>query len=549
MGNNCCQPEDADQVNQRKPPNRRAEPASKGGFVELEEVDHATMGNSQSHKSSDQNSSNRALVNDLEKLEAVNRRGGQQPAAAPTLPSTVAEARAAGYSEAQINSELNRRTSAGSQEQVEDPNAPLLSIAEQIQQKEAAKAKAIRSEDYETAACLRDDIRRLQGHQADAARDAETEAALEAAEAALINATNAAAFQKDLTGLARDSVAAEPTAIDAIWTEDRLQAEGINIRIDECVRSHTLEAPDLISPISTVGNSSMSANCQQQISAGDLYLHHETAAQYNLRREEEEHKKQAAAPGRYGLEQPTPFAKLEPAAVAAKQAAVGVEPENDYATQLRQMCKQTLQKAIAADVEDGNWETGKPPKGLVNASLNFQVKQNEGREMVLVRVRCVINVPPSKIAQVSLQGGGLPKGTTGMMVEELDPHLKLNWLMVKVPIVSNREFVYASWVDIQENKTHLVQCSIDVEESEKYNPIIGAAQKWKKSASGKIKSPNVRGRIVLQASIIDPLPGGKSQLTWLSCVDPGGKLPTAKQTTAKKAAESVLALQTYCLKH
>ena len=64
MGNNCCQPEDADQVNQRKPPNRRAEPASKGGFVELEEVDHATMGNSQSHKSSDQNS-NRALVNDL----------------------------------------------------------------------------------------------------------------------------------------------------------------------------------------------------------------------------------------------------------------------------------------------------------------------------------------------------------------------------------------------------------------------------------------------------------------------------------------------------
>ena len=71
-----------------------------------------------------------------------------------------------------------------------------------------------------------------------------------------------------------------------------------------------------------------------------------------------------------------------------------------------------------------------------------------------------------------------------------------------------------------------------------------------------------------QASIIDPLPGGKSQLTWLSCVDPGGlrqqhylchcwlvdqrcfvgKLPTAKQTTAKKAAESVLALQTYCLK-
>ena len=70
-----------------------------------------------------------------------------------------------------------------------------------------------------------------------------------------------------------------------------------------------------------------------------------------------------------------------------------------------------------------------------------------------------------------------------------------------------------------------------------------------------------------QASIIDPLPGGKSQLTWLSCVDPGGlqlqlfmsllvdrqcsvgKLPTAKQTTAKKAAESVLALQTYCLKH
>ena len=54
----------------------------------------------------------------------------------------------------------------------------------------------------------------------------------------------------------------------------------------------------------------------------------------------------------------------------------------------------------------------------------------------------------------------------------------------------------------QENKTHLVQCSIDVEESEKYNPIIGAAQKWKKSASGKIKSPNVRGRIVLQVLLV-----------------------------------------------
>ena len=53
-----------------------------------------------------------------EKLEAANRRGGQQPAAAPTLPSTVAEARAAGYSEAQINKELHRRASAGSQEQV-----------------------------------------------------------------------------------------------------------------------------------------------------------------------------------------------------------------------------------------------------------------------------------------------------------------------------------------------------------------------------------------------------------------------------------------------
>merc|ERR1711971_1414632 len=183
----------------------------------------------------------------------------------------------------------------------------------------------------------------------------------------------------------------------------------------------------------------------------------------------------------------------KPAPVAAPVGVPINQNNTPEANRLRKMCRETLQRAMDANVNSpgAGWETGKPPKQLKQGSLEFQVKKEGGREMVLVRVKCVMDVPPSRLVQVtqaqpgSLSKPGLPKGAKQLRLTTLNPNLCLNWLVIKVPIVSNRDFVYASRTNEERSGAQLVQCSIDVEESKVYNEQIGdskgeSASKWKK---------------------------------------------------------------------
>eukprot|EP00658_Telonema_sp_P-2_P077218 TRINITY_DN6933_c0_g1_i5.p1 TRINITY_DN6933_c0_g1~~TRINITY_DN6933_c0_g1_i5.p1 ORF type:complete len:520 (-),score=117.64 TRINITY_DN6933_c0_g1_i5:423-1982(-) len=202
-------------------------------------------------------------------------------------------------------------------------------------------------------------------------------------------------------------------------------------------------------------------------------------------------------------------------------------PEDVLATH----CQQVLARAREVDQEpDWNW-VNSVPKELTECQLEYKEKG----ALVMVRVKCVMPVPPTIILDTVLRGGGLPKGTEKRVLQTLRPDLLTAWVSVKLPMpFKDRDFVFGQWVQLAEDgECVIVQTSLD------------------KTTASQICPPTKRfqrGKILLQAMIISPIHGtNKSIFTWLSCVDPKGSVPSAKSMTAKSTAESVVALQAAAL--
>eukprot|EP00656_Telonema_subtile_P002150 TRINITY_DN10933_c0_g1_i1.p1 TRINITY_DN10933_c0_g1~~TRINITY_DN10933_c0_g1_i1.p1 ORF type:complete len:336 (+),score=59.84 TRINITY_DN10933_c0_g1_i1:423-1430(+) len=211
--------------------------------------------------------------------------------------------------------------------------------------------------------------------------------------------------------------------------------------------------------------------------------------------------------------------------VAVAAAVVPREPPEDpQARALRQKCQQNLQRAREAHAGKGWIHVPKPPKQLQQCQLDYQEKGS----LVLVRVQCVLPVSPQRVVETLRAGQGIPKDTKKRLLCDLTSDLCQAWLSVKLPCpFKDRDFVYGQWINAGPSETTIVQTSLENEQAASLCPPTKKFQ---------------RGRIVLQAMIMEPTSSGSS-MTWLSCVDPKGKVPNAKKMTAKASAESVVALQ------
>ena len=102
--------------------------------------------------------------------------------------------------------------------------------------------------------------------------------------------------------------------------------------------------------------------------------------------------------------------------------------------------------------------------------------------------------------------------------------------------------------------------SVSEQDGAGYEPLL--IQKNNNKEIKYKKGKYVRGRIIVQATMLTPIDDNSCEVLWISCVDPGGlftssmsaicrsvigcvtgSLPNAKKTTAEKGAESVIAMQ------
>eukprot|EP00658_Telonema_sp_P-2_P016852 TRINITY_DN16521_c0_g1_i2.p1 TRINITY_DN16521_c0_g1~~TRINITY_DN16521_c0_g1_i2.p1 ORF type:complete len:141 (-),score=30.52 TRINITY_DN16521_c0_g1_i2:71-493(-) len=115
---------------------------------------------------------------------------------------------------------------------------------------------------------------------------------------------------------------------------------------------------------------------------------------------------------------------------------------------------------------------------------------------------------------------------------DISSELAVMVVEVKLPIVKDRDFVAVRWISTNpDGSAQVTTTSLQPELAD--------------SHLGKRKG-FCRGRIQMQCLFIAPLAsnnGPSCRVRWLSAVDPGGNIPSAKKMTGTKNAETILALQ------
>jgi len=186
------------------------------------------------------------------------------------------------------------------------------------------------------------------------------------------------------------------------------------------------------------------------------------------------------------------------------------------------------QAAVNALESETSWGKVKPLKGLEDCTIEVL-----GGKRVVARVSCNI---PACVEDIVRTIDGLeqsPRGTITTRLQQVSSKISLLWTKLKLPIVSDRDFVFCQRVDYRPGttQTSYVTCvSLPAEKALKVKP-----------ETKKV----VRGTIVFQSTAMTPLPDdpSKTRVMWVSCVELAGMIPSVKNLTARRGAESLLTLQ------
>ena len=165
-----------------------------------------------------------------------------------------------------------------------------------------------------------------------------------------------------------------------------------------------------------------------------------------------------------------------------------------------------LNRTHAADAAPG-WQRVKitAPKGLPEC----MVSTLESGKQLAVRVECTMSGTKGQIVDLLRRGQGGPKNTTCRVLQQVSDCTCLMWVEVKVPIVTNRDFVVCQWLDEQQDGV----CAV-------VSASVPPKQATKLSAPDK---KHVRGKVTFVTFLVSDAGDGQCTVRWLSCVDPGGE--------------------------
>lgn len=175
---------------------------------------------------------------------------------------------------------------------------------------------------------------------------------------------------------------------------------------------------------------------------------------------------------------------------------------------------------------DGDWNDLKPVKGLEDCTVEVH-----GGKRVVARVTCTM---PASMDQILRTIDLLKQGTRDSTTERLtriSTQISLLWTSLKLPIVSDRDFVLCQRVQHVAGGTSVVTCASIPDDK---------ASLYRAETKGV-----VRGKIIFQTTALTPDADdpSKTRVKWLSCVDLAGMIPSVKNLTAKRGAESLVTLQ------
>jgi hypothetical protein len=128
-----------------------------------------------------------------------------------------------------------------------------------------------------------------------------------------------------------------------------------------------------------------------------------------------------------------------------------------------------------------------------------------GGDRIIARVNCTMSATVADIVDTIESLEAAAPGTKTTRLKQISPGLSLLLINLTIPIVRNRDFVVCQNVTHRAAPTaHIVVTSLPGEQAQKVH-----------AESDKI----VRGRIIMQSTAVTPLPGGRTHMKWISCVD------------------------------
>jgi len=198
-----------------------------------------------------------------------------------------------------------------------------------------------------------------------------------------------------------------------------------------------------------------------------------------------------------------------------------------------QLGQSALQLAMDSDANPEEWSSVRSPKGLNECTA--EVIERDG--IVHTRVVCTFDATLEEIRNVIVVGDGGPKGSKTIIFQHPSAPIKLMWIGIKVPIVTDREFVCCQWSP-ELSSTGATAKVIRVSLPEDITYTLREESK-----------KHVRGFIHTQTTWLtrDPAQLNRTVFKQITACEPGGFVPTVKRITGNKAAEAVLALQKFVL--
>lgn len=169
--------------------------------------------------------------------------------------------------------------------------------------------------------------------------------------------------------------------------------------------------------------------------------------------------------------------------------------------------RQALQMAEERDMDSPGWEVLKKaaPKALQQCTVSVRGGK---KEACTVRVECIMTASQQQVVGVLRKGEGAPKSTTVKLLEEVNDAMCIQRVMVKVPLIKDRDFVACQWIDEADpTTTVVVKAAVPPSHAVAYCPE---------------SKKHVRGTIVLQCAYVTALGESQCAVKWISCVDAAG---------------------------